>query len=140
MSVLGKALRGGLVLGSIVALSACGSSSSSSSSSAAAGGGTLDTRLSKSLRSPFVSLGRTAAMAVDLETGAVLFSHNPTTSVIPASNEKLPVAWPALVMFASPWQVIHEACGTKLYSVTVLPSRTARPVLSVKSVCDPLRQ
>jgi branched-chain amino acid transport system substrate-binding protein len=39
MSVLGKALRGGLVLGSIVALSACGSSSSSSSSSAAAGGG-----------------------------------------------------------------------------------------------------
>jgi len=39
MSVLGKSLRGGLVLGSILALSACGSSSSSSSSSAAAGGG-----------------------------------------------------------------------------------------------------
>jgi branched-chain amino acid transport system substrate-binding protein len=38
MSVLGKALRGGLVLGSILALSACGSSSSSSSTTAAGGG------------------------------------------------------------------------------------------------------
>jgi branched-chain amino acid transport system substrate-binding protein len=38
MSVLGKALRGGLVVGSILALSACGSSSSSSSTTAAGGG------------------------------------------------------------------------------------------------------
>ncbi len=38
MSFLGKAMRGGLVLGSVLALSACGSSSSSSSSSAASSG------------------------------------------------------------------------------------------------------
>ena len=39
MRFLGKALRGGAVIGSILALSACGSSSSSSSSSSSAGGG-----------------------------------------------------------------------------------------------------
>jgi branched-chain amino acid transport system substrate-binding protein len=38
MSFLGKAMRGGLVLGSVLALSACGSSSSSSTSSAASSG------------------------------------------------------------------------------------------------------
>jgi branched-chain amino acid transport system substrate-binding protein len=39
MSFLGKVLRGCLVVGSVAALSACGSSSSSSSSSAGSGGG-----------------------------------------------------------------------------------------------------
>ena len=38
MRILGKALRGGLILGGILALSACGSSSSSSSSSKSGGG------------------------------------------------------------------------------------------------------
>ncbi len=38
MSVLGKAMRGGLILGTVLALSACGSSSSSSSSKSSGGG------------------------------------------------------------------------------------------------------
>lgn len=56
----------------------------------------LSTRLAASLRSPYVSLARTSALAVDLRTGTVLFAHNETTPVVPASNEKLPVAWAAL--------------------------------------------
>ncbi|MEO6857434.1 MAG: branched-chain amino acid ABC transporter substrate-binding protein [Solirubrobacteraceae bacterium] len=38
MSVLGKAMRGGLILGTVLALSACGSSSSSSTSKSSGGG------------------------------------------------------------------------------------------------------
>ena len=56
----------------------------------------LATRLSKSLRSPSLSLARTSAIAVDVSTGTVLFSHNETRPVHPASNEKLPVSWAAL--------------------------------------------
>ena len=65
---------------------------------AATSKGDLDTRLTKTLRSPYVSLGRTAAIAVDAWTGEVLYAHNATRPVVPASNEKLPVAWAALTL------------------------------------------
>ena len=56
----------------------------------------LATRLSKSLRSPALSLAQTSAIAIDASTGTVLFAHNETRPVHPASNEKLPVSWAAL--------------------------------------------
>jgi branched-chain amino acid transport system substrate-binding protein len=70
MSVLGKALRGGLVIGSILALSACGSSSSSSTtkaSGAASGGSkTIDIYSSLPLQ------GASSAQTVPLVNGIKL--------------------------------------------------------------------
>ena len=61
-----------------------------------AGQPALAPTLTSALRAPGVSLGRTAAIAVDTSTGEILYAHNATRPVPPASNEKLPVAWAAL--------------------------------------------
>jgi D-alanyl-D-alanine carboxypeptidase/D-alanyl-D-alanine-endopeptidase (penicillin-binding protein 4) len=63
---------------------------------ASAGTSTLREELSVSLRGQWLSPGRTAAYAVDLRTGRVLFAHNAHASFVPASNAKLPVAFAAL--------------------------------------------
>ena len=38
------------------------------------------------------------------------------------------------------WQVMQDEVSTNPDSATELPRRVARPVLSMKSTCDPLRQ
>jgi D-alanyl-D-alanine carboxypeptidase/D-alanyl-D-alanine-endopeptidase (penicillin-binding protein 4) len=78
---------------------------------ATAAGATLGTRLTQSLRAPGLSLGRTAAIAVDLDSGALLYSHNATISVLPASNEKIPVAWSALVRLGPAFRFHTEVLG-----------------------------
>jgi D-alanyl-D-alanine carboxypeptidase/D-alanyl-D-alanine-endopeptidase (penicillin-binding protein 4) len=57
---------------------------------------TLRDELAASLRGQWLSPGRTAAYAVDLRSGRVLFAHNASTAFVPASNAKLPVAFAAL--------------------------------------------
>ena len=71
----------------------------------------LSTRLTRALAGPYLPPGRTAAIAVDLETGTVLFAHNGTKPVIPASNEKLPVAWAALVRLGPAYRFHTELYG-----------------------------
>lgn len=56
----------------------------------------LRDELAASLRGQWLSPGRTAAFAVDLRSGRVLFAHNATAPFVPASNAKLPVAFAAL--------------------------------------------
>jgi D-alanyl-D-alanine carboxypeptidase/D-alanyl-D-alanine-endopeptidase (penicillin-binding protein 4) len=73
--------------------------------------GDLAGRLTKSLRSPYLSLGQTAAIAVDAATGEVLYAHNATRPVVPASNEKLPVAWTALTLLGPGFQFRTEILG-----------------------------
>jgi D-alanyl-D-alanine carboxypeptidase/D-alanyl-D-alanine-endopeptidase (penicillin-binding protein 4) len=72
----------------------------------------LSTRLTRALAGPYLPLGRTAAIAVDLETGTLLYAHNETKSVIPASNEKLAVAWAALVQLGPAYRFHTEVFGT----------------------------
>jgi branched-chain amino acid transport system substrate-binding protein len=72
MSVLGKALRGGLVLGSILALSACGSSSSSSSKSTAAGGSSSGGSKTIDIYSSLPLQGASSAQTVPLVNGIKL--------------------------------------------------------------------
>ena len=57
--------------------------------SGTASGHDLRARLTQTLRSPHLSLQRTAAIALDVRTGAVIYAHNATRPVVPASNEKL---------------------------------------------------
>jgi D-alanyl-D-alanine carboxypeptidase/D-alanyl-D-alanine-endopeptidase (penicillin-binding protein 4) len=73
--------------------------------------GDLSTRLTNTLRSPYLSLGQTAAIAVDAATGAVLYAHNATRPIVPASNEKLPIAWTALTLLGPSFRFHTEVLG-----------------------------
>jgi serine-type D-Ala-D-Ala carboxypeptidase/endopeptidase (penicillin-binding protein 4) len=64
--------------------------------SATAQAPSLQSELAASLRGQWLAPGRTAAYAVDLETGRVLFAHNAAAPFVPASNAKLAVAFAAL--------------------------------------------
>jgi D-alanyl-D-alanine carboxypeptidase/D-alanyl-D-alanine-endopeptidase (penicillin-binding protein 4) len=69
-------------------------------------------KLTKALRSPFVSTRQTAALAVSLQTGQVLFAQNESLPVLPASNEKLPVSWTALVQLGPTFRFHTDVVGT----------------------------
>ncbi len=71
----------------------------------------LVTQLRQALRSPSIPPGRTAALAVDLSTGKVVFAHNGSLPVAPASNEKLPVAWAALSRLGPGYRFHTEVYG-----------------------------
>src|SRR5215212_9831480 len=70
-------------------------------------------QLEQALHVPHVSLGATAAVAVDLQTGATLYSRNASLSLLPASNEKLAVTYAALTAlgpaFTVETDVLQEA-------------------------------
>ena len=67
--------------------------------------------LTKSLRSPYVALDRTGAIALDAATGEVLYGHNETLPLVPASNEKLPVAWTALILLGPAYRFHTDVVG-----------------------------
>ena len=73
---------------------------------------TLATRLAKALAVPHVDPARTAALAVDLRTGIVVFERNPTLSLVPASNQKLPVAYAALALLGPGYRFHTEVVGS----------------------------
>jgi D-alanyl-D-alanine carboxypeptidase/D-alanyl-D-alanine-endopeptidase (penicillin-binding protein 4) len=68
-------------------------------------------RLTRTLGSPYLSLGRTGALAVDARTGAVLYAHNGRRPFVPASNEKLPVSWAALMRLGPSYRYRTEILG-----------------------------
>jgi serine-type D-Ala-D-Ala carboxypeptidase/endopeptidase (penicillin-binding protein 4) len=72
----------------------------------------LPSRLAKALAVPNVDAARTAALAIDLRTGAVAYSRNPTLSLMPASNEKLAVAYTALTLLGTGFRFHTEVVGT----------------------------
>jgi serine-type D-Ala-D-Ala carboxypeptidase/endopeptidase (penicillin-binding protein 4) len=73
---------------------------------------TLATRLARALAVPNVDPSRTAALAVDLRTGAVVYSRNAALSLLPASNEKLPIAYAALTLLGTGFRFHTEVVGT----------------------------
>ena len=73
---------------------------------------TLGARLAKALAVPHVDPARTAALAIDLRTGAVVFERNASLSLIPASNQKLPVAYAALALLGPGYRFQTEVVGT----------------------------
>jgi serine-type D-Ala-D-Ala carboxypeptidase/endopeptidase (penicillin-binding protein 4) len=72
----------------------------------------LQAQLAKALAVPHVDPRRTAALAVDLRTGEVVFKRNPQLSLVPASNQKLPVAYAALERFGPGYRFRTEIVGT----------------------------
>jgi D-alanyl-D-alanine carboxypeptidase/D-alanyl-D-alanine-endopeptidase (penicillin-binding protein 4) len=71
----------------------------------------LQLRLAKALRVPHVAPARSAAMAVDLESGQLLFAQNPGLSLAPASNEKLPVTYAALATLGASYRIETDVLG-----------------------------
>jgi D-alanyl-D-alanine carboxypeptidase/D-alanyl-D-alanine-endopeptidase (penicillin-binding protein 4) len=92
----------------------------------------LATRLTRALMSPYVPLSQTGAIALDLETGTVLYAHLGTTPFIPASNEKLPVTWAALTRLGPAYR-FH----TELYGVGTREGATWNGDVVLKGYGDP---
>jgi D-alanyl-D-alanine carboxypeptidase/D-alanyl-D-alanine-endopeptidase (penicillin-binding protein 4) len=92
-------LRRGLLAGlaaCVVALSAAASTAAHADRAQARLSSQLAPALARALAAPDVDPGRTAAFAVDLQTGRVVFQRNPSLALAPASAEKLAVAFAAL--------------------------------------------
>jgi D-alanyl-D-alanine carboxypeptidase/D-alanyl-D-alanine-endopeptidase (penicillin-binding protein 4) len=73
---------------------------------------TLTGRLDRALQVPHVDPSRTAALAVDLRTGAVVYARNQSLSLVPASNQKLPVAYAALALLGPGYRFHTEVVGS----------------------------
>jgi D-alanyl-D-alanine carboxypeptidase/D-alanyl-D-alanine-endopeptidase (penicillin-binding protein 4) len=58
-----------------------------------------------------VAPGRSAAVALDLATGTVLFTQNPGRSLAPASNEKLPLTYAALTTLGPTYRIETDVLG-----------------------------
>jgi D-alanyl-D-alanine carboxypeptidase/D-alanyl-D-alanine-endopeptidase (penicillin-binding protein 4) len=82
-----------------------------STAAVASGPAGLDSKLAKALTAPSLSLGRTAALAVDVSTGTIVFAHNESLPVAPASNEKIPVSWAALSRLGVGYRFHTEVYG-----------------------------
>jgi D-alanyl-D-alanine carboxypeptidase/D-alanyl-D-alanine-endopeptidase (penicillin-binding protein 4) len=71
----------------------------------------LTGNLRDALAAPGISPARSAAMAIDLRTGAVVFAQNADTPLQPASNEKLCVSYAALVELGPAYRFRTEVLG-----------------------------
>jgi D-alanyl-D-alanine carboxypeptidase/D-alanyl-D-alanine-endopeptidase (penicillin-binding protein 4) len=72
----------------------------------------LATRLAAALAVPGNSPSASAALAVDLTTGQVVFSRNPDLPLAPASNEKLTVTYTALEELGPDYRFRTEVFAT----------------------------
>ena len=72
----------------------------------------LTTRLANALAVRGAPAASSGAVAIDLLTGKTLFTRNPDLPLAPASNEKLPVTYAALVELGSTYRFRTEVLGT----------------------------
>ena len=112
---------------------------------AGAGGSPLAKRLAKALAVPQVSQRRTAAVAFDLQTGQTLFAEHDTLSLAPASNEKLAVAYAALVGLGTAYRIETDVLGRGQQHGTVWQGHLllvghGDPTLSRADLADLARQ
>lgn len=71
----------------------------------------LATRLANALAVRGISTVSSAAVAVDLSTGATVFARNPDLPLAPASNEKLTVTYTALVELGADYRFRTQVLG-----------------------------
>ncbi|HSI96787.1 MAG TPA: D-alanyl-D-alanine carboxypeptidase/D-alanyl-D-alanine-endopeptidase [Gaiellaceae bacterium] len=71
----------------------------------------LAVELAGALTAPGVARDRTAALAVDLETGTIVFRRNPELALAPASTEKLAVSLAALRVLGPRFRFRTEVAG-----------------------------
>ncbi len=71
----------------------------------------LQHKLAVALRVPHVSPARSAALAVDLSSGDVVYTQNGARPLEPASNEKLPVTYAALSLLGPTYRFETDVMG-----------------------------
>ncbi|TMM06938.1 MAG: D-alanyl-D-alanine carboxypeptidase/D-alanyl-D-alanine-endopeptidase [Actinobacteria bacterium] len=71
----------------------------------------LSQQLAQALAVPHVPAAHSAAVALDLTTGTAVFGRNPALSLVPASNEKLPVTYTALKTLGPDYQIPTDVLG-----------------------------
>ena len=71
----------------------------------------LRTELGLALRTPGISHRQTGAVAIDLRTGRTVYAHNRHASLLPASAEKLPVAYAALKLLGPGYRFRTDVVG-----------------------------
>lgn len=76
-----------------------------------AAGGSLPSSLDRALHAPFVSFASSGAVVVDLTTGQVVYSHNASLPLQPASNEKLAVTYAALTALGPAFRIETDVLG-----------------------------
>jgi D-alanyl-D-alanine carboxypeptidase/D-alanyl-D-alanine-endopeptidase (penicillin-binding protein 4) len=72
----------------------------------------LGPALARALRAPDVEVSRTAALAVDLRTGEVVFRANAGLALAPASAEKLAVSFAALRVLGTAYRFRTDVVGS----------------------------
>jgi serine-type D-Ala-D-Ala carboxypeptidase/endopeptidase (penicillin-binding protein 4) len=88
--------------------------------------------LDRALRSPYVAPSLTGAIAINLNTGRVVYGHNARKSLHPASNEKLTVALTALDRLGPSFRIETTVLGEGALADTVWQGR-----LILKGYGDP---
>jgi D-alanyl-D-alanine carboxypeptidase/D-alanyl-D-alanine-endopeptidase (penicillin-binding protein 4) len=92
----------------------------------------LSTRLARALSVPNVPAARSAAVAVDLTAGRTLFARHQALALVPASNQKLAVAFAALSLLGP-----EHRFDTAVYGEGELVGRTWKGDLVLKGFGDP---
>ncbi len=82
--------------------------------STTAGATPLAARLSQALRAPHVS--SSAAVVLDLATGAAVYSRNGSLPLLPASNEKLAITYAALTALGPAFRIETDVLGDGVQS------------------------
>ena len=98
------------VLAAIVAVGACSLTATAAAPTHAAAP-ELSAALEHALAAPDVSAARTAALAVDLRTGQVVFRANAGVGLAPASAEKLAVSFAALRVLGPGYRFRTDVLG-----------------------------
>jgi D-alanyl-D-alanine carboxypeptidase/D-alanyl-D-alanine-endopeptidase (penicillin-binding protein 4) len=71
----------------------------------------LARRLARALAVPYVPRSRSAAVVVDLASGRTVFARHRTLGLVPASNEKLAVAYAALTLLGPSYRIPTAVYG-----------------------------
>jgi D-alanyl-D-alanine carboxypeptidase/D-alanyl-D-alanine-endopeptidase (penicillin-binding protein 4) len=72
---------------------------------------TLQARLAKALAVPHINHARSAALAVDLQTGQIVFARNPALALAPASTEKLTLSFALLAALGPAYRIETRVVG-----------------------------
>lgn len=92
----------------------------------------LATRLARALAVPHVPPSRSAAVAVDLADGRTVFARHQALALVPASNQKLAIAYTALSVLGP-----EQRFDTMVYGEGELLGHTWRGDLVLKGFGDP---
>lgn len=95
----------------VTALAAALAPAATASAPAATAQQPLATRLARALAVPHVNQARSAALAVELSTGRVVFTRNRGLALAPASTEKLAVAYALLKTLGPAYRIETRVLG-----------------------------